>query len=152
MSRVRTPRTLTPPYEMSTIKVEKLHKLFVYGNLKRGFPLNYILEDSRFLGEAKTDPWYKLFNLGNFPALQSNYKITWSKQHEGYSVHGELYEVNDEILAQLDWVEGEGKLYKRDTVCIDVPPDLSNVQAYFWIGQLTRKQECGPEWPPKENP
>ncbi len=79
-----------------------MHKVFVYGTLKKGFKLHHHLENAKFLGEGFI--WgYDLYNVGWYPAaIKGTGKI-----------FGELYEMDDETLKLLDQVEDEGFLYKR---------------------------------------
>ena len=60
--------------------------LFVYGTLKRGGCRHAPLACQRFLGEARTAPLYRLYDLGSYPGLVP-------ADEGGDVVHGELYEV-----------------------------------------------------------
>ena len=71
--------------------------LFVYGSLKRGFRHHDLLFGARFRGEAETAAGYHLVLLGEYPALA---------QGGDGTVTGELYSVDDELLARLDRFEG----------------------------------------------
>jgi gamma-glutamylcyclotransferase (GGCT)/AIG2-like uncharacterized protein YtfP len=76
-------------------------RLFVYGTLRRGFPLHAHLMRLRavFRGPAKVAG--ELFDLGRFPGARP-------AGGEGKWVHGELYQLRDTArdLAVLDDLEG----------------------------------------------
>src|SRR5688572_19180393 len=72
-------------------------ELFVYGSLKRGFRHHDLLLGARFHGETVTAAGYQLVLLGEYPALADGGDGT---------VTGELYSVENELLARLDAFEG----------------------------------------------
>lgn len=82
-------------------------RVFVYGTLLRGEANHYILTQSRFLCEAKTEPMFSLISLGGFPAMCSGGCT---------SVVGEVFEVNEEILEDLDDLEGHPDWYTRTPI------------------------------------
>lgn len=85
-------------------------KVFVYGTLKRGHGNNVLLRDAVFLGEAWTVPSYIMIGAG-FPVLLE------TNSGHARTVRGELYEFESEgILADLDSLEGEGRMYNRHTI------------------------------------
>jgi gamma-glutamylcyclotransferase (GGCT)/AIG2-like uncharacterized protein YtfP len=69
-----------------------LHKIFVYGTLKRGFHNNSILGPSEFLGVRLTQRRFTMYDGRQFPYVipEGNHTIV-----------GELYEVDDKILERL---------------------------------------------------
>lgn len=80
--------------------------VFVYGSLKRGFPLNSILATSTFRGVVPLTG-FTLHSAGAFP-----YMVPCVHGH----VLGELYDVDKQTLARLDRAEQEGTLYVRRVV------------------------------------
>lgn len=86
------------------------HHVFVYGTLLRTEPNHRKMSGARFVREARTEPAFTLFDLGPFPAL-----------HEGgaTAVVGEVYEVSDEQLGDLDRFEGVPRLYERVLVRLE---------------------------------
>ena len=84
--------------------------LFVYGSLKRGGRHHDLLAGARFGGEACTPPIYALVQIGDYPALV-----------EGGSsqVHGEIYVVDEALLAALDDFEGHPDLYERRRIVLE---------------------------------
>jgi len=80
--------------------------VFVYGSLKRGFPLHSILATSTFRGTVPLQG-FTLHSAGAFP-----YMVPCANG----TVLGELYAVNKKTLAHLDRVEQEGTLYVRRVI------------------------------------
>lgn len=92
-------------------------RVFVYGTLLQGFGNNRILQNQEFLGAAETEEEFTLLNLTGFPGLMGG---------GGTAIRGEVYEVDDACLEQLDHLEGanvqhpESGLYRRlDIVLAD---------------------------------
>lgn len=87
-------------------------KVFVYGILKRG-----LANDSRakLVGEAVMEG-YALYDVGAFPAAVPDPQ---------YIVRGLVYEIEDDLLINLDRIEGyreedeEGSFYIRRVVSTD---------------------------------
>jgi gamma-glutamylcyclotransferase (GGCT)/AIG2-like uncharacterized protein YtfP len=95
------------------------HRLFVYGSLKRGHVHHARLSGARWLGEARTEAGHGLVVYGAYPALVSG--------GDGV-VQGELWEVGDALLAELDVFEDVPRLYVRRSVRLD---DGSEAESYF---------------------
>ena len=91
-----------------------MHRVFVYGTLKRGFYNHRLLRemDAKFLGEALTrEPMRMVLGEYGIPYLMRG-------EADGSAVvPGELWEVGDEGLDALDVLEGidEG-MYERVTL------------------------------------
>ena len=66
-------------------------KLFVYGTLKEGYALNYVLSKSKKIGDYITKT--KGFMMTGFW-----YPYIWRKEGSKYGIKGELYEVNNEEI------------------------------------------------------
>ncbi len=82
---------------------------FVYGTLLSGEPNHGVLRGSRCLGLARTPPRFKLVDLGAFPGMLAEGAI---------AVVGELYEVDDVVLAALDRLEGHPDFYVRAPIVL----------------------------------
>ena len=110
-------------------------KVFVYGTLLKGENLNSCLNNSQFIGYGFTKG--ALFDLGYYPGIRKGYD----------DVYGELYEVNDETLRQLDQIERycpgnqAQSLYMRKEVTIIMLHDGSLEQAYVYF----YNRECDDE-------
>jgi gamma-glutamylcyclotransferase (GGCT)/AIG2-like uncharacterized protein YtfP len=114
-----------------------MHRVFVYGTLKRGFRNHRFLEGSSFAGEAYTLTPYRMLD-GRFPVLRDN-------GPDLQRVSGELFEIDDRTLAKLDDLESVGTgMYNR--ILIDVMPTAPGAKAsraFIYIG-------CGDYWDKKE--
>jgi gamma-glutamylcyclotransferase (GGCT)/AIG2-like uncharacterized protein YtfP len=96
-----------------------MHKVFVYGSLRKYGVLHDYLISSQFLGEKKTAKGFTLFSLGPFPAMVPS--------GEGV-ITGEVYLVNEMILSILDQVEGHPEFYVRTQILME---DGEQVEAYL---------------------
>jgi gamma-glutamylcyclotransferase (GGCT)/AIG2-like uncharacterized protein YtfP len=84
--------------------------IFVYGTLRRGEPNHRCLEGARFVREARTLPLYRLIDLGGCPAL---------KPHGTTAVVGEIWDLDDRVLARCDRLEGHPDLYLRTPIAVE---------------------------------
>lgn len=107
-------------------------KVFVYGTLKQGYGNHRLLTGAKFLGEFTTKQPFNLRD-GGFP-----YAVRNQEENNGL-VKGEVYEVDDDILQQLDWLEGVPRHYQRQPVEID---GLEGVQMYSVEGDYSRLPLC----------
>ncbi len=85
--------------------------VFVYGTLMAGQPAANLLGDNAiFVGPAML-PDHAMYDLGSYPGIVPA---------EGEQVIGEVYLVDDEAMKRMDRYEGEGSLYLRQTVSVEV--------------------------------
>ena len=84
-----------------------VHRVFVYGTLKRGFWNHHLLNGCECFGVAATVPTYRMIENG-FPVIMPD--------PEGKPLAGEIYTVDDETLARLDELEREGRSYDRKLI------------------------------------
>jgi gamma-glutamylcyclotransferase (GGCT)/AIG2-like uncharacterized protein YtfP len=96
-----------------------MHKLFVYGTLKKQHSRSHILSAGEYLGEVKTLPKYTMVDLGSFPGLL---------EIGDNVVYGELYQVDNELLGICDEIEGHPNFYFRKSISLSNKID---VWAYF---------------------
>jgi gamma-glutamylcyclotransferase (GGCT)/AIG2-like uncharacterized protein YtfP len=80
-------------------------KLFVYGTLRKGERKKHFLKNCLFIGYAKAKG-YLLYNLGVFPAMVEG---------DG-EVVGEVYEIPESLLKELDWFERVPYSYRRELI------------------------------------
>ncbi len=114
--------------------------VFVYGSLKRGYALHALLQGQFCLGEALTEPLYRLFDLGAYPGL-----VEWP---EGLAVCGEVYRVDFDCLRRLDEAEGVAeRCYVRRKIQLQAEFEASNVHAWFWLNAVHGRRDCGVAWP-----
>ena len=83
--------------------------VFVYGTLMRGECHHDSMERAVFLREAQTLPHYELVLIDYYPALVSD---------GSQAVRGELYEVDDATLRDLDELEEVPTLYQRKRIAL----------------------------------
>lgn len=112
--------------------------LFVYGTLKRGYPLHHWLaggEDSgsTYLGFAVLRGW-TLYSAGRFPL---------AVPEQGRSIYGEVWQVHPARYALLDRLEGA---YDRVPAVALVRGQPTVVQLYQWRGSASRFQHHGVNW------
>ena len=84
------------------------HKVAVYGSLKQTFGNHSVLGDAPLLTVGITMPIFKMISLGGFPGLVDGIDSVWV----------EVYEVDDEGLQQLDWLEGYPSFYDRQMIAV----------------------------------
>lgn len=105
-----------------------MHKVFVYGTLRKGFGNHRLLTNSNFIGNAITKEKYTMFASG----------IPYVNKHiPTHNVIGEIYEVNDEQLNRLDALEGynpddhNNSWYKREKIKLNLGDEEEEAYIYF---------------------
>jgi len=116
---------------------ERTTILFVYGTLKRGLGNHRLIADQQFIGEATTEPRYRVLDLGPYPGLIVD-------EANGLVVKGELWDVTAACLVRLDVFEEESHTFRRGPVAI---PGREGVFAYFWNRAVPEGTKTGDEWP-----
>lgn len=101
------------------------YMIFVYGTLLTGEHNHGLLESSTFV-DTGIISGYTMYDTGSFPAIVPGDGI----------VKGEVYEIDAKTLERLDWLEGEGSLYKR----ISIPVQLSSGESVL---ALVYEYLCG---------
>ena len=96
--------------------------LFFYGSLRRGGTNHFRVADQTFVGEAVTVPKYRLLDLGRYQGMIRD-------DANGVAIPGELWEVDDFTLGELDSFEGPD--YPRRPIEI---VGRAGVQGYLWKG------------------
>jgi len=137
------------------------HLVFVYGTLKRGFSRSSALREQRYIGIARTEPKYGMFGYGGYPALVDEPLAEASGVTAKNRIFGELYEVDDSCMQELDKIEGTDRgLFERRDVSLGeitmttLPSDEAVwgsltrkvAQAYFFKKKLAGAGDCGPLW------
>ncbi len=118
--------------------------VFVYGSLKRGFALHYLVAGQTFLGTAITKPLYHLFDCGRYPGIVK--ATNNSVAINGVAINGELYCVDSQCLQQLHEVEGvdEG-LYRYEIIELQAPFSKLQCRSYFYLLSTDKLSNCGCE-------
>jgi gamma-glutamylcyclotransferase (GGCT)/AIG2-like uncharacterized protein YtfP len=110
--------------------------VFVYGSLQRGEEYHHYLARAAFVASWTTPPEWEMWNLDGYPALSAG---------GATAVQGELYEVDDDMLARLDELEETPSLYQRAEietphgrafvyVVLDPPADRALIPSGVWRG------------------
>jgi len=104
------------------------HKVFLFGTLKRGCPNHDDLDlGPCYVSEARTIDAFPLYITDRWYS-----PVVVDEPGSGHRVSGELYEVDDEMLARLDALESVGlpRGYRRITVRIDRKGQEEPAQIY----------------------
>jgi gamma-glutamylcyclotransferase (GGCT)/AIG2-like uncharacterized protein YtfP len=126
------------------------HLVFVYGTLRRdgARSMSIRFPDSKFIADAKVSG--SLYDLGAYPGLLSN--------ESDSSVTGEVYEVDDETLNELDDFEAssnyrrkqvEISLDKQRKICWTYEPDpeFYSLHTLITSGDWIEYAKTKTDWP-----
>jgi len=115
-------------------------RVFVYGTLKRGGRNHHFMAGQPFLGEARTEPGYTLYSLGDYPGMVRSADAS-------HAVTGEVWGVNADCLARLDELEGvtEG-LYERVPVRLAASFAHQPIETYLYLRSLEGRTNIGLLW------
>ncbi|KAM6986735.1 gamma-glutamylaminecyclotransferase B-like [Aplochiton taeniatus] len=128
----------------------QMTRIFVYGTLKTGQPNYFRMVDksngaAKFLGTARTVKKYPLVIAGEY-----NIPFLLNIPGDGQRIRGELYEVDDKMLAFLDDFESCPTMYQRTPVKLELDADTeeslsseeSTTEAFVYSTTAYK-----PEWP-----
>jgi gamma-glutamylaminecyclotransferase len=109
-----------------------MHKVFVYGTLKKGWGNNRLMVEgnAKFLGPAVTMDSFKLYGMG----------VPFMRPGGDDVVAGEVYEVDDATLARLDRLEGHSitgdGMYNRELIPVryGTPDNYKTETVFAYIG------------------
>jgi len=117
-----------------------LHRVFVYGTLKRGEPNHGLIKDPangyvRFLGLGKTTIMYPLVI-----ATKYNIPFLLKKPDTGNHVLGEIYDVDSNMLKRLDELEEHPTFYERteEKVLLALEAALKPGKTFEEVGESTK--------------
>lgn len=114
--------------------------LFVYGTLKRGCSNHRHMAGHTFVGEARTRPGFRLYDVGGYPGL-----VAAPDDRDG--VRGEVWSVDAAGLEHLDRFEGVAEgLYRREGVPLETPFADRRIDAYVFGSSVTGRTVIGAEW------
>ncbi|HEY0236084.1 MAG TPA: gamma-glutamylcyclotransferase family protein [Afipia sp.] len=133
-----------------------MHRVFVYGSLKRGLENHHLLGTAEFAGKAVTAAPFRMMD-GPYPVLREG-------DDRGRKVSGELYKVDDRTLEVLDDLEGVAeRLYDRVEIDVVMTEGSRPLRAFVYIGCaehwdrkprssfLTRNSDGHLEWTPPQS-
>ena len=114
-------------------------RLFVYGSLISGHHNNHRLDGARRLGATVVDG-FQMIDLGGIPGVF----------HSHGDIQGEVYEINEDILFNLDRLEGyiesdhASSTYVREEIVL---PKFGKCWIYVWNGNSNDgPQVAGGSW------
>lgn len=119
--------------------------VFVYGTLKHGFGNHRaLLRDATFVGKGTTILPFVMRSNGGFPVVLRHRA---DESEIAHNISGEIYEVNDRTLAQLDGLEGHPNWYEREEVTVDVADTGVQQSCWMYIGTHFRQPHALPLCP-----
>ena len=131
---------LNPSTAMSHPKQQPSILVFVYGSLKRGKHNHRLLKGQRFVCETRTQPAYRLLNLGSYPGMIE-------APSGGRSIHGEVWAVDAACKRDLDWLEGvEHGHYDCVAAKLLAPFDEQPVWTYLYARDPQAYRDAGDNW------
>ncbi|CAG9764393.1 unnamed protein product [Ceutorhynchus assimilis] len=117
-----------------------LYKVFVYGTLKKGEP-NY----QQF--SKSTEGYFKFLYHGKtkekFPLIigtQYNIPFLLHSPGKGHNVKGEIYEVDEKVLADLDLLEAHPDFYIRDEYDVVNLTNQTTEKVWIYMIKTFRKE------------
>jgi gamma-glutamylaminecyclotransferase len=81
-------------------------RVAVYGTLRQGFGNHRLLENSKFLGKTKTDAIFSMHG----------HVVPWISNGGSTQITVEVYEIDEQTLQSLDWLEGYPSYYDRQII------------------------------------
>jgi len=115
-------------------------RIFVYGTLKRGRSYSRYMAGQDFMGEARTEPCYKMVDCGGYPGM-------FPVVENGVSIRGEVWEVDESCRARLDVLEDvAGGEYELRRVRLVEPFDAEEVLTYFLLRADGSMPDAGTNW------
>lgn len=115
-------------------------RIFVYGTLKRGLGNSHYLTGQRFIGEARTEPHYRMVDAGGYPGM---YQV----DEGGLSIHGEVWEVDKACREKLNVLEDVVVgLYTVEPVRLLAPYDQEPVTTYIYRWPIIGREDAGDCW------
>lgn len=110
--------------------------LFVYGTLKRGFWNDYFMRNCTFLGTCRTKEDFCIIIKGGCPFVASTPGL--------YPIQGEVYDVDDASLVEIDALENNGSWYTRRAVeVVNEKGEVLVAELYFKDGAVGEIMEKG---------
>lgn len=122
---------ISNPEPISGERLESISRLFVYGILKRGFPLDLKQYGGTFVSKAHL-AGAQLYHIGGGVGLR--------KVDDDHTIaHGELWEIPNTLWRWLDDIEQNGFCYTREKMVVMTQPkneengQVSLVLSNAWV-------------------
>ena len=109
--------------------------IFTYGTLMKGQKRQHVMDKCRYIGDAILDD-YGLYEIGTYPA---------AIRMDGFKVYGEVYEVDEKVKKELDFIEDVGNLYNFVEVKVLLNDEYVPVNFYEFIDKGVRYPIRKPE-------
>ena len=98
------------------------------------------IDDQRFLGEARTLPGYRLYELTGYPGMVVD-------ESDTLGVPGELWEIDADCLERLNRFEGtEAGLYRLASIPLRPPFDETTALTYFYLHKTFGRKAVRGKW------
>ncbi|XP_030374751.1 putative gamma-glutamylcyclotransferase CG2811 isoform X2 [Scaptodrosophila lebanonensis] len=111
---------------------KQLIKVFVYGTLKQGEPNHHWISSpknglARFVNNGTTSVKFPL-------VIGTRYNIPFllNKPGEGHNVQGEIYEIDEQMLGNLDILEDYPRYYDREIQAI-ITDQNDTVECWLYL-------------------
>ena len=115
-------------------------RIFVYGTLKRGSRYSRYMIGQDFIGEARTEPRFHLVDCGGYPGM-------FPVEHDGRSIHGEVWDVDEKCRAALDVLEDvAGGEYAFVQIPLLAPFDWEIIHGYIHLRASKELPDAGTNW------
>ena len=117
-----------------------MNKVFVYGTLKRGNSNSMMLHNQTYLGDGSTKKKYVMYDAGIPFVVEDNLS------YEGDTptlIRGELWMVSNQVVKELDALEGHPYAYRRTTVSL-IMDDATEDSAFMYLFTVTPRGEYVP--------
>lgn len=101
-------------------------RIFVYGTLKKNYGNHRLMGDSTFIGKGVTISSFYMWDVG-FPYV---FRSSVYPEQPFAPIEGEVYEVDEDTLQDLDWLEGYPTHYNREWVDVNVGGIIHQAQMY----------------------
>jgi gamma-glutamylcyclotransferase (GGCT)/AIG2-like uncharacterized protein YtfP len=88
---------------------------------------------------ARTQPLYRLFDLGGYPGMV--------RSEDGMAIQGEIWDVDAAGLARLDVLEDiAGGEYERVLIELEVEFSSQLVEGYLYLRDVSGRRDVGACW------
>ncbi len=100
------------------------HQVFVYGTLKKGHQNHHHIKNSEFIGNGRTIEKYAMYQK-DYPFVVKTEAVSF--------IYGEIYSVDDSLLALLDHLEHHPEWYCREKVDVILDGDCKTIPVWLYF-------------------